>query len=144
MHALRHVHELLIPGGLLVDMHPVTEEHVEAAGRAVGVILEPDWLNHDLPNSEAALRQVIEEGLYELEAQAEYDVLQHFDHPDELIEAKRDLLETQSALIDAIRAAPLPLVTRMRVVFRRLQALPVPSVVQRARPATCGQCPVPE
>jgi hypothetical protein len=123
VHALRHVHELLVPAGTLVDIHPVTEEHVEAAGELLGVIAEPEWLNRDLPNSEAALRQAIAGRLYELEAHTEYDVLQHFDHPGELLEAKRDLLETQHRLIDAITAAPPPLVTRMRVVFRRLRAL---------------------
>ena len=123
MHALRHVHQLLVPGGTLVDIHPVTEEHVEAAGAPVGVILEPDWFTGDLPNSESALRRTIAEGLYELEAETEYDVLQHFDRPDELVEAKSDLLETQQALVDAVRAAPPPLVTRMRVVFRRLRAV---------------------
>jgi hypothetical protein len=125
VHALRHVHGLLVRDGLLVDVHPVAEEQVEAAGGPVGVIAEPDWLTVDLPNSEAALRQAIAEGLYELEAQREYDVLQHFDAADALLEAKRDLLEGQDALVDAIRAAPPPLLTRMRVVFRRLRALPV-------------------
>jgi hypothetical protein len=103
-------------------MHPVTEEHVEAAGEPVGVIHEPDWFGVDLPNSEAALRQAVADGLFELGAETEYDVLQHFDHPDELIEAKSDLLEEQQTLVDAIRAAPLPLTTRMHVVFRGLRA----------------------
>jgi hypothetical protein len=123
VHALRHVHGLLVPGGTLVDMHPVTEEQVEAAAGPVGVILEPDWLTGDLPNSESALQQVIAEGLYELEAETEYDVLQHFDDPEELIEAKSELLEAQQALVLAVRSAPAPLTTRMRVVFRRLRAL---------------------
>lgn len=121
MHALRHVHRLVAPGGALVDIHPVIEEEVTAAGVPVGVIREPEWITRDLPNSEAALRQAIAEGLYELEVETEYDVLQHFDEPAELIDAKRDLLETQHALVEAIRTAPAPLVTRMRVVFRRLR-----------------------
>jgi len=120
VHALRHVHELVAPGGTLVDMHPVTEEHVEAAGGQVGVILEPQWVSVELPNSEAALRQTIAEGLYEVELETEYDVLQHFDTAEELIEAKSDLLEEQHELVAAIRAAPAPLATRMHVVFRRL------------------------
>jgi hypothetical protein len=123
VHALRHVHELLVPGGTLVDIHPVTEEQVEAGDEIVGVILEPDWVDVDLPNSEAALRTIVAEGLYELELETDYDVLQHFDEPEELIEAKRDLLEEQNALVDAIRAARPPLVTRMHVVFRRLSVL---------------------
>jgi hypothetical protein len=121
VHALRHVHRLVVPGGVLVDIHPVTEEEVTAAGVPVGVIREPDWLTGDLPNSEAALRQAIAEGLYELEVETEYDVLQHFDEAAELIDAKCDLLETQHALVEAIRTAPTPLSTRMRVVFRRLR-----------------------
>jgi hypothetical protein len=99
----------------------VTEEQVEADGAHVGVILEPEWRDIDLPNSEAAVDRAIAEGLYELEAEMEYDVLQHFDQPDELIDAKRDLLETQEPLIETIRAVQGPLVTRMRVVFRRLR-----------------------
>ena len=125
MHALRHVHELVVPGGTLVDIHPVTEEQVEAAGGHVGVILEPEWISVELPNSESALRQTIAEGLYELEAETEYDVLQHFDDAEELIVARSDLLEEQHELVAAIRAADTPLVTRMRVVFRRLRALPL-------------------
>jgi hypothetical protein len=128
VHALHHVHRLLAPGGTLVDIHPVTEEQVEADGASVGIIREPDWLSVDLPNSEAALQQAIAGGLYELEAQTGYDVLQHFDDPDELLDAKHDLLETQDVLIEAIRAAPVPLVTRMHVVFRRLRARPGPTV----------------
>ena len=123
MHALRHVHRLLVPGGTLVDVHPVAEERVEAAGDPVGVIVEPEWFTVDLPNSEAALQQTIAEGLYALEAETEYDVLSHFDQADELIEAKSDLLEPQPALVEAIRRAPLPLATRMKVVFRRLRAV---------------------
>ena len=121
MHALRHVHSLIVPGGTLVDIHPVTEERVEAAGEHIGVIREPDWVMVDLPNSEAALRQAIGEGLYTLEAETEYDVLQHFDHSEELIEAKSVLLEDQSELVELIRVAQPPLTTRMRVVFRRLR-----------------------
>jgi hypothetical protein len=124
VHALRHVHELLVPGGTLVDIHPVTEEQVENREDAVvGVILEPEWITVDLPNSQAALRASVAEGLYALEAETDYDVLEHFDEPEELIEAKRDLLEGQEALVDAIRAAAAPLVTRMHVDFRRLRAL---------------------
>jgi hypothetical protein len=123
VHALRHVHGLLVPGGTLIDIHPLTEDHVEAGNGPVGIVREPEWLDVDLPNSEAALRQTIAEGLFELEVETEYDVLEHFDRADELIEAKQHVIEEQHELIAAIRAAPLPLRTRMRVVFRRLRVL---------------------
>ena len=124
MHALRHVHTLLVPGGTLVDAHPVTEERVESGEGVVGVIAEPDWVDGDLPNAEAGLRQVLDDGLYSLEVETEYDVLQHFDTAEELIEAKGDPLEGQKSLVAAIRAASPPLVTRTRVVMRRLRARP--------------------
>ena len=124
MHALRHVHSLLVRGGTVVDIHPVTEEQVESSEGVVGVLREPDWVNVDLPNSEAALRQTIAEGLYELEEETDYDVLQHFDESEDLLEEKRDLLEGQDQLVNAIRVAPTPLVTRMHVVLRCLRALP--------------------
>jgi hypothetical protein len=123
VHALRHVHELLVRGGTLVDMHPVTEEQVESRREIVGVIREPDWVTIELPNAEAGLQATIGAGLYELEAETHYDVLQHFDEAEELIEAKQDLLEEQEVLERAIHAATPPLMTRMRVVFRRLRAL---------------------
>ena len=121
MHALRHVHRVLMPGGTLVDMHPVTEEQVESGDGIVGVILEPDWIAVDLPNSEAVLRETVRDGLYVLEAETEYDVLEHFDDADDLIEAKRDLLEGQDALVTAIQSASPPLRTRMHIVMRRLR-----------------------
>jgi hypothetical protein len=80
-------------------------------------------LSVDLPNSEAALRRTIGEGLYALEAETEYDVLQHFGNAEALLDARSELLEPQDTLVDAIREARRPLVTRMRVVFRRLRAL---------------------
>ena len=129
MHALRHVHALLVPGGTLVDIHPVTEEQIETGAAVVGVILEPDWVAVDLPNSEAGVREVVRDGLYALEAETAYDVLQHFDDPEELIDAKRDVLEEQHTLVSAIRAAEPPLVTRMHVVLRRLRALHEPRAV---------------
>lgn len=124
MHALRHVHSLLVPSGTLVDVHPVTEEQVETSEGVVGTIREPEWVDGDLPNSEAALRAVVADGLYRLEVETDYDVLQHFDEAEELIETRSDLLEGQDDLVTAIRSAEPPLVTRMRVVLRRLRALP--------------------
>jgi hypothetical protein len=126
VHALRHVHGLVVPGGTLVDIHPVTEEHVAGAHGPVGVIREPEWVTVDLPNAEASLRSVIEEGLLELEVETDYDVLHHFADADELVEARRELLEEQHALVRAIRAAGTPLVTRMHVVFRRLRVVHEP------------------
>lgn len=124
MHALRHVHELLIPGGTVLDLHPVTEGRVEAHGEIIGVIREPDFVQRDLPNAEARLRQTVAEGLYAPEAEAAFDVLQHFDTVDELLEANEEHVAIQESLVRRIRATQPPFVLREQVVLRRLRALP--------------------
>jgi hypothetical protein len=126
VHALRHVHELLVPGGTMVDLHPVTEQQVETRETIIGVIREPEWVDRDLPNAEAGVEQVIGEGLYLLEAEVDFDVLQHFDTAEDLLEKEADHLATEQELVDAIRAVPPPLFLREHVVLRRLRALPAP------------------
>jgi hypothetical protein len=109
----------------MLDLHPVTEERVEAArGEIVGVIREPDFIGRDLPNAEARLKQAIAEGLYAPEAEVEFDVLQHFDTADELLEAKEEHVGAQASLVRRIRATQPPFVLREHVVLRRLRALP--------------------
>jgi hypothetical protein len=124
VNALRHAHTLLAPGGTLVDAHPVTEERVESARGIVGTIAEPDWRNVDLPNSEDGLRQVVREGLFTLEAEVSYVVLEHFDDATELVASKHDTIDGQHELISAIRAATPPLRTHFSVTARRLRATP--------------------
>ena len=121
MHALRHAHELLVSGGILVDLHPVTEERVEANRQTIGVIEEPDWVAVVLPNAEARLREAIQDGYYTLEAEIEFDLFQHFDSIDELIEAKSDRLEVQPDLVQRIRQASPPLITSEHYIGRRLR-----------------------
>lgn len=123
MHALRHVHRLLVPGGTLVDSHPVTEEEIVADGSPLGVIEEPEWRSVVLPNAEARLSDAIQDGLYALEAKTEFDLFQHFDTADDLIEAKSDRLELQSDLVRRIRIARPPFVTFEHYILRRLRSL---------------------
>jgi len=52
----------------MVDLHPVTEEQVEAGGRTIGVFEEPEFVSVHLPNAEARLEEAIRAGLYTLEA----------------------------------------------------------------------------
>ena len=122
MHALRHVNRLLVPGGTLVDSHPVTEEEIVADGGPL-VIEEPEWRSVVLPNAEARLFDAIQDGLYALEAETEFDVFQHFDTADDLIEAKTDRLESQPDLVRRIHAAGPPFVTREHYILRRLRSL---------------------
>ena len=120
MHALRHVHRLVVPSGTMVDLHPVTEEHVEVAGRRIGVIEDPAY-RIDLPNAEARLDEAVAAGLYALEAETEFDVLQHFDEAEDLLEAKKERLAVQLELVSRIGASAPPFVLREHVVLRRFR-----------------------
>ena len=122
MHALRHVHKLLVSQGTLVDLHPVTEEQVEAADRSIVGVIEDVAFSVDLPNAEACLREAARDGLYAPEAEIEFEFLQHFDEVEELIERKQENLANQRPLLDRIRAATPPLVIREHVVLRRFRA----------------------
>ena len=124
MDALRHVHRLLVPGGTMVDLHPLTEQQVEAGGRRIGAIDEPQFITSDLPNAEARLSEAVGAGLYTLEAETEFDFLQHFDRVEELLEAKEEVLAQQPALRRRVRAATPPLVLREHAVLRRFRAEP--------------------
>lgn len=120
MHALRHVHELLVPGGVMLDLHPVTEEHAEdSRGTHIGVLADPEYADEDLPNAVARLEEAVLAGLYAPEAEVEFDVLQHYDEVDELLEAKAERLASQQELTRRIRNAIPPLRLREHVVLRR-------------------------
>jgi hypothetical protein len=106
----------------MLDLHPLTEEQVEAEGRPIGVIADPEFTGGGLDNAEACLAEAIQEGLYRLEAEIEFDVLQHIDEAEELLEAREERLEaSQPELAHRIRAATPPIVIREHVVFRRLR-----------------------
>lgn len=122
MHALRHVHRLLVPGRTMVDLHPLAEGQVEAGGRVIGIIEEPEFRAADLPNAERCLSDAVAAGLYTLETETEFDFLQHFDAADELFAAQEDPSLVKPALARRIRAASPPLLIREHVVVRRFRA----------------------
>ncbi len=121
MHALRHVHKLLVSQGTLVDLHPVTEEQVEAVDGAIVGVIEDAAFAVDLPNAEACVQDAVRDGLYAAEAEIEFDFLQHFDEVEEMIEAKQESLADQRSLVHRIRATAPPLVIREHVILRRFR-----------------------
>lgn len=123
MHALRHVHQLIVPAGEMLDLHPVTEQRIEAQGSILGVVPEPEHIATVLPNVERAIQVALDEGLYALEATTELDVLQHFDTADEVVERYAEHFEGEQALVERIRGARPPFVAREHAVLRRFRAL---------------------
>ena len=133
MNALRHVYDLLVPGGTLLDLHPVTEGRIEANGVVIGVVPEPEFVETDLPNVEAAVEQVVAAGLYVHEAETSLDVLQHFDTAEELLERHAEHLQGEEVLVTTIRSATPPFVVREHAVLRRFRALHPAGVVGQYR-----------
>jgi hypothetical protein len=121
VNALRNVHDLIVPDGTLIDLHPVSESHVEARGAALGVIEEPEWFGVTLPNAQAGLDASIREGRYALESEIEFVMFQHFDSVDELVEAKSEYVDVKADMVAQLREIGPPIRTREQYVGRRLR-----------------------
>jgi hypothetical protein len=111
----------LVPGGLLVDIHPVPPaEQAEAAGHVLGRLDEREFFEI-VRAGEQALASC---GVFELEAEVERDVCERFDTVEEFFEivGEREGTRIPAQLASRIRAASPPIDLRERVVFRRFRA----------------------
>ena len=108
----------------MLDLHPVTEEQVEAGGRPIGVVEEPEYRTVHLPNAENRVREAVASGLYSLEAETEFDFLRYFDDADELVAAHEDPSIVKPELVRRMRDATPPLIIREHVVLRRFRTEP--------------------
>lgn len=77
VHALTTIYRLLAPDGILIDLHPsglpaVIEAHVGGRARVVGHIRETDDFV-EYRQADAALRQVVDAGLFALERAGAFD-----------------------------------------------------------------------
>lgn len=108
----------------MLDVHPVPPaDRVEARGRSLGRLDEREFLA-EVAVAERALAQ---SGLFELEAELEADLLEHFDDVEEMVEVvnERDGISLPAAVERRVRAAGAPIVLRKRIAFRRFRPLPV-------------------
>ena len=122
MNALRNIHTALVPGGMLVDIHPIPPaEQAEADGRVLGRIDEREFFGI-VRSSEHALESC---GVFELEAGVEHDVVERFDTVEEFFEivGEREGTRIPARLASRVRAAAPPIDLRENVVFRRFRAL---------------------
>jgi len=122
VNALHNIHAALVPGGSLIDIHPVPPaEQVEAGGRVLGRIDEDEFFEI-VRASEQALQSC---GVFELETAVERDVVERFDTVDEFFEivGEREGTRIPARLARRVRAASPPIDLRERVVFRRFRAL---------------------
>jgi hypothetical protein len=124
VHALRQIHQALVPGGVLLDMHPVPPStRAEVRGESLGEFDDAEFMRI-VANAEAE----IEGGaLFMRESEVEFDYLERYDDPAQLLEDIRegwDGCQIPAELEQRILAAEEPVDIWERVVLRRFRAEP--------------------
>ena len=124
MHALRQIHQALVPGGILLDMHPVPPStRAEVQGMSLGEFDDAEFMQL-VADGEAELER---SGLFAQESQVEFDYLERYDDGAEMLEDIREGWETcrvPSDLEKRIREADRPVDIWERVVLRRFSRNP--------------------
>lgn len=140
VHALKLVHNLLIPGGLLIDLHPsgqpyIIEITVDGETHQVGELQEKDnYVEYFQANQ--ALQQVIQAGLFSLIRQGKFHFLDYASNLEELrtylVEKWDDVIWPDEAarrandLIPAGTIDSIPAAMREDVIISRLLKLAPP------------------
>jgi SAM-dependent methyltransferase len=124
VHALRQIHQALVPGGVLLDMHPVPPStRAEVRGESLGEFDDAEFMQI-VADAEAE----IEGGaLFMRESEIEFDYLERYDDPAQLLEDIRegwDGCRIPAELEQRILAAEEPVDIWERVVLRRFRAAP--------------------
>jgi hypothetical protein len=124
VHALRKVHEALVPDGILLDMHPIPPStRVEVDGRSLGDLDDAEFME-TVAQTEAALDETVAEGLFVFETELEFDWLERFDSGEELIEDVESWGDVRipTRVAARILSAEPPIDLWERVVLRRFRA----------------------
>lgn len=120
MHALRKIHQALVPGGVLLDMHPVPPStRAEVRGKSLGEFEDAEFMEL-VANAEAKFS-----GLFTPEFEVEFDYRERYDDPAELIEGVKtdwDGCYIPPDLEARILGAEAPVDLWERVVLRRFRA----------------------
>jgi hypothetical protein len=119
VHALRQIHQALVPEGVLLDMHPIPPStRVEVRGERLGEFNDAAFME-----VVAAAEATIEEsGLFTRESELEFDYLERYDDAAEMVDDIRDGWEgcvIPSELEQQILATEEPVDIWERVVLRR-------------------------
>jgi hypothetical protein len=125
VHALRRIHEALVPEGILLDMHPIPPStRAEVGGRSLGEFDDSEFMD-TVARTEAELNRTVAEGLFACETELEFDWLERFDSGEELIEDVESWgdVKIPNDLAARIRRARPPIDLWERVVLRRFRAM---------------------
>jgi hypothetical protein len=123
VNALRSIHSALVPGGLLVDTQPLDPRPpVDADGRRLGILDMRDWAA-TIATIDQSFAAMLEEGLYTLEREIRYVVVDSFDNGRELVETVSGWRGTRIGSTLATRAASAapPVTVHQQVRLRILR-----------------------
>jgi len=119
VHALRRIQQALVPGGVLLDMHPVPPPtRAEVNGKSLGEFDDSEFMRI-VSDAEGVLER---SGLFDWESDLEFDYLERYDDPAKLLEDIKDGWEGCSIPPDLearILQARGPVDIWERVVLRR-------------------------
>ena len=121
MHALRNIHRMLIPGGLLLDLQPIPPSpSIHAGGEHLGM-LDQSQVWERFGTTEPGVQAAVREGLFELEAELEFDVIERFDSKATLIAtiSGRDDWNMSEQLAERLEHADPPIDAHDRLRLRR-------------------------
>jgi hypothetical protein len=124
VHALRQIHQALVPGGVLLDMHPVPPPtRAEIRGESLGEFDDSEFMEI-VAASEARIE---DSGLFTRESELEFDYLERYDDPAQLLEDIKEDWEgcrIPPELEARILEAGEPVDLWERVVLRRFTRSP--------------------
>lgn len=125
VNALTRIHRSLVRNGTLLDLHPVLPfATAEARGSSFGAFEENEFMTI-VAEAEAGLDEVVDRGLFALERELTFDVLERFDDAEELLEtvAGWDGFHVPARVARRVRSAEPPIDVRERVVLRSFRAV---------------------
>jgi hypothetical protein len=124
VHALRQIHQALVPGAVLLDMHPVPPStRAEVQGRSLGDFDDAEFMQI-VADAEAEIERG---GLFTRQSEVEFDYLERYDDPAQLLEDIREGWEgclIPPELEARILETDGPVDIWERVVLRRFRTLP--------------------
>lgn len=124
MNALRKIHEALVPGGILVDMHPVPPSaRAEVDGRSLGEFDDAEFFEIVSATEDSLATS----GLFETEAEIQFEWLERYDSGDELLEDVESWegCRIPRAVAARVSKAEPPVDIWERVVLRRFRSVTI-------------------
>jgi hypothetical protein len=121
VHALRQIHRALVPGGILLDIHPIPPSaRAEVGGVSLGEFDDEEFFEI----VRATEKPLAESDLFELEEEVEFDYLERFDTGAQLLEDVKSWegCRVPRDLAKRIRQAEPPVDIWEWTVLRRFRA----------------------